>query len=600
MKTNILILLGCITGLCLSTGAFAADDDNGGDRPQAGDEQAVSAEKQAEMKKILSNYDPAALTAADAKAIHRALHAAGVHGGPAENELLKSSGFDPETLRKLDPPPDKKGHAKGDAERQGKDDSLASGEGQEGGQQTADDSAAAGGGQEDANGREDARQGEEAQDRDDGRQQAGQDDENASGRPDAAGDENGGGRGGPSGGEHRGGRKESITDKYNLKQAVSDTAQLHTIAFNGLAFLTGDFGAATFIPPGKVCDFFGFQYMRDIDAAQKGHNPIFLSRVAGNVAHILTAEQKKMFSDLAEEQMPQLAALAKMRLPLIKAFYLQKDGKLPEGSSGLNKAAVMNYVGDIFAKDEELSQRRAEVMAKVYLSLSAEQKAYFAKMKFGDFNTWPALDETQAKEAGRGKPKMFNVAYMTYLSEFFSWTAGSVDADTYFCPERHGTYFGGFYMKDMPAMGKRNYNISTTVTGDSGQAFIEVVLTAAQRKNITEIAQLQRQAMADIITVRRAISQELRKYLKGQTPDRAKLLALGRRYGTLDGEVSWYYTTAFARVNKTLTSAQRAKLMKLRNLDGYTSAPYYIYSEAMKNQPDVTGAETLFFPPAEK
>lgn len=53
---------------------------------------------------------------------------------------------------------------------------------------------------------------------------------------------------------------------YSIEQAVSDRAQLHTIAFNGLAFLTArDFGECTFIPPGKVCDYFGFQYMRDID-----------------------------------------------------------------------------------------------------------------------------------------------------------------------------------------------------------------------------------------------------------------------------------------------------------------------------------------------
>ncbi len=79
-------------------------------------------------------------------------------------------------------------------------------------------------------------------------------------------------------------------------------------------------------------------------------------------------------------------------------------------------------------------------------------------MKFGDFNTWPALDERdQLKAAGRGKAPLFNVAYMTYASEFFSWTAGSVEADTYFCPERHGTYFGGFYMKDNAGHGQTRF-----------------------------------------------------------------------------------------------------------------------------------------------
>ena len=61
------------------------------------------------------------------------------------------------------------------------------------------------------------------------------------------------------------GKQSGRVQQYSIEQAASDNAQLHTIAFNGLAFLTGDFGADTFLPPGKVCDFSGFQYMRDID-----------------------------------------------------------------------------------------------------------------------------------------------------------------------------------------------------------------------------------------------------------------------------------------------------------------------------------------------
>ena len=193
-----------------------------------------------------------------------------------------------------------------------------------------------------------------------------------------------------------------------MEQAVSDTAQLHTIAFSGLAFLTGDFGASTFIPPGKVCDFFGFQYMRDIDVAQKGHNPMFLDRVAGNVMHVLDANQKQVFLDLAQKQAGQLEELAKMRLPLIKAFCMQRDNQIPAGSQGLNKEAVKQYVGNIFAYDAKLSLQRAQAMAKVALSLTPEQKAYFAKMKFGDFSTWPALDERdEIKKQGRGKSQLF-------------------------------------------------------------------------------------------------------------------------------------------------------------------------------------------------
>ena len=40
------------------------------------------------------------------------------------------------------------------------------------------------------------------------------------------------------------------TMRYSIDQAISDRAQLHTIAFDGLAFLTGDFCSDTFLPPG--------------------------------------------------------------------------------------------------------------------------------------------------------------------------------------------------------------------------------------------------------------------------------------------------------------------------------------------------------------
>ena len=382
--------------------------------------------------------------------------------------------------------------------------------------------------------------------------------------------------------------------KYSLKQAVSDRAQLHTIAFNGLAFVTGDFGASTFLPPGKVCDFFGFQYMRDIDAAGKGHNPMFLNRVAGNVLHILNDTQRKLFEDLAAEQAPQFEQLARMRFPLIWAFHRQLDGKIPAGSSGLDSKSVGKYAGDIFALDAELSFRRAEVFGQVARSLTPEQKAYLSKMKFGDFRTWPELDERdQLPRPGHDGPPLANVAFMTYASEFFSWYAGSVEADTYFCPERHGTYFGGFYMKDMPAMGQRDFDISTSRTGDSGEAFLNL-LTAAQRDEITALPNRQRKVLAEIIQVRRNLSTELRKFLKGGTPDKAKVVALGRRYGELDGELSWMYALAFAEIGQSLSESQRAAADQLRNLPGYRSAPAYLYSQPLPASPDLPDTDFLF------
>jgi hypothetical protein len=389
----------------------------------------------------------------------------------------------------------------------------------------------------------------------------------------------------------QGAQPRANAKQYSIDQAISDQAQLHTIAFSGLAFLTGDFGAATFLPPGKVCDFFGFQYMRDIDAAEKGHNPIFLNRVAGNVLYVLNDKQRIILENAARQEAEQLRALAEERFPLIKAFYRELNGEIPSRSKGLDKDAVIKYVGEIFAFDAELSYQRAQLFGQLAASFTSEQKFWLDRMKFGDFNTWPDVDVEKFK-LPRGTEKLVNVVYMTYASEFFSWCTGSIEADTYFCPERHGTYFGGFYMKDMPAMGKRDYDISTSVTGDSGKGFLNV-LTEKQRKNITAILDLQRKALQETVNVRRAISMELRKTLKGGQADKGKVLALGRRYGELDGEMSYYYATAFAMVNKTLTSQQKEKLAKMRTSDPSDLKGPFLYSSPIK-VPEIGNTNFLF------
>lgn len=53
------------------------------------------------------------------------------------------------------------------------------------------------------------------------------------------------------------------SDQHIIERAVSDEAQRNTISFDGLGFMTGNFGSQTFLPPGKVADYSGFQYLRD-------------------------------------------------------------------------------------------------------------------------------------------------------------------------------------------------------------------------------------------------------------------------------------------------------------------------------------------------
>ena len=390
-----------------------------------------------------------------------------------------------------------------------------------------------------------------------------------------------------------GGKQAGGQGGYSTEQAISDRAQLNTIAFDGLAFLTGDFGGNTFLPPGKVADFCGFQYMRDVDQNELGHNTSFVPRVANNVLAILSDAQKAQLIALAREQEPLLTAFAHQRLPLIQAFTRQLEGRIPAGCAGLNRQAVMRYTAGLFELDGQLSYRRAEVLGGIIRSLTEPQKARLATMVFHNSSTWPELADQVDK---RSLSHTAHVAVMTYASELFSWYAGNVEADVYFCPERHATYFGSFYMKDIPAMGNANYSISTSLTGDSGEAFL-AALTEAQRQLVTGLVDRQRADLAEIVKTRRAIATELRRFMKEASVDQPKVMALSQRYGELDGEISYFYATAFAQVARTLTPEQKNTLLKLRNLDAkYVCKGAYLYSQAI-DLPAIPNTDFLFAAP---
>lgn len=377
--------------------------------------------------------------------------------------------------------------------------------------------------------------------------------------------------------------------RYSIEQAISDKAQLHTIAFDGLAFLTGDFGYDTFLPPGKVSDYFGFQYMRDIDAREGGHNTSFLTQIAYNMLTILNEAQRGQLIALAKAQESDIKRFAEMRLPLIAAFRRNLLGDLPKGSTALDRRSVVQHSADLYTLDGDLAFQRAKVMGSILGSLSESQKASLAKLKFGDSRTWPELPEPLDK---RSMSHEVNVAVMTYASEMFSWYAGSLDADTYFCPERHGMYFGGFGMKTAPAMGNQNYSISTSLTGDSGEAFL-ASLIETQRKAITDLLDLQRKDLMEIVSTRRAIAVELRRFLNGQSADHDKVISLSKRYGELDGEMSFLYAQAFAKVGQSLTPQQRSILNGLRKFDPSEPKGPFLYSTPIAN-PVIGGVDKLF------
>lgn len=379
---------------------------------------------------------------------------------------------------------------------------------------------------------------------------------------------------------------------YNIEQAISDKAQGMTIAYDALAFLTGDLGSDSFFPPGKVADFWGFQYLRDNDSSEMGHAGDFLTSAAMNMLNTLTADQRAKLVALAQSQVSSISEYGYKRFILIDAFRRLLENDLPTGTTGLSADAVKAYSAQLYRLDGEISFARAQLMGSLITALDATQKAALDAMVGKGMLDWPDVEEPSDIQ---GLDRDVKVAVMTYAADMFSWYAGSIEADVYFCPERHGTYFGSFYLKDIPAMSDPTYAIPTDLTGNMGDTLLST-LTMDQAKLITSLVDIQRPSLTGIVSVREQISTELRKFKTGGTADSAIVLSLMEKYGQLDGDIIYNLAVNFNKVNQTLTSDQKAKLLAFRKemLDNlmYPSGAY-LYSHPIP-MPEIPNTDFLF------
>jgi len=402
-----------------------------------------------------------------------------------------------------------------------------------------------------------------------------------------------------------------------IDNTLSDHAQATTIAFDALSFMTGSLCADSFFPPGKVSDFFGFQYLRDNEPDGFGHNTAFAATVGENVLSILDDAQVGDLVDLALAQVTDINEYAHARFPLMEAFRRLLDGDLPEGSSGLSATAMADYSAEVYRLDGEISFERARVFTGILESMSPDQQAQLAGLASTSVAGWPDHSRDPDVEAWRQQlDHDAHVALMTYAGQLFSWYAGDLDADTYFCPERHGTYFGSFYMKDIPAMLSQqagtDISINENLTGEYGDRFLET-LTPAQRSTIEALVDEQRPLMSELVETREAIAAQLRLLWAEPGVDEAvveaAVLAFSERYGEIDAEIVKLYVTAFEAVYDDLTAEQINVLWDLRqgpselNLSAGFGDPCsltpddlaYLYSREI-DMPEVEDTDFLFGP----
>ena len=387
------------------------------------------------------------------------------------------------------------------------------------------------------------------------------------------------------------GQSKGTDQGYSIEQATSDNAQLNTISFAALSFMSSGLCEISFLPPGKHASYFGFQYMRDVKGGAAGHGQNFVPRTANIMLSILSNRQQQLLIDLARQQKEKIKEFALMRFPLLISIEKYADGTLPAGTTQLSQDRIVRHSGELYALDGELSYERAAGFGKVLRTLTQSQKSELARYKELPYDRWPNKKEQLDK---RRFDHEIHVALMTYASELFSWITGDLEKDIYFTPERTAAYFGAYWTKAAPmkAVRTKNYQISTALTGDSGARFLRM-LNTEQSKGITSLIQQQKSYLMEMVDIRKSIASELRKIFKGNTADREKVVSLSQRFGELDGEITYLYATAFTNLRHSLSSSQRENAIQLRNISQYPCRGAYIYAEPSA-VPDVGDISPFF------
>jgi hypothetical protein len=377
---------------------------------------------------------------------------------------------------------------------------------------------------------------------------------------------------------------------FDMKQTLSEGAQINTISFSGVAFYSGCYYASTFYPPGKIADYFGFQYLRDNDFTESGHNTDFLTKAAYHLMNILTPSQLQILIDLAVEQDTLFKQYALGRMVLIKAFHRYLDNDLPAGTSSIDVDSVKSFSRKLYLIDGEISYQRALKFAEIINSLSEEQRDSLSHLGAVGMQMWTMPDKPTVSI-----PRGMNTWVMSNASELFSWYLRGVEADIYFCPERQGTYFGGFFMKDAPAVGNPGYAIDMQATANKGAYMLDKILDSNQSAEIKKIYAMNAPALEGIVNCRELISNELRKAISGESVNKDSILSWSAKYGEYDGIYIHDMVSQFVKVGRTLTDEQKQSLIVLRDLADYPCKDntVFMYSSEIK-EPQIGSTDFLF------
>ena len=223
----------------------------------------------------------------------------------------------------------------------------------------------------------------------------------------------------------------------------------NTFGYAGLAWLTDNLCSDSFLPPGKIGEFMGFQFIRDSEPNGLGHNSQFSDYISQYIFTKLTDGQLALLASLANDPSHLnttkfvLTSRADMSNSLRKL--LLSSDKL----SYLNLDAVAKVYGEIQQSNGLIILERAKKIGSIIRDMSqtlkAEIKEFFSPFLLNTSNLSSIKDESRQRFKVLGIPPGINTTLwnglpwrddslmVTLGNQLMAWLTD--DVGVYFAPE---------------------------------------------------------------------------------------------------------------------------------------------------------------------
>lgn len=336
------------------------------------------------------------------------------------------------------------------------------------------------------------------------------------------------------------------------------------ISSKAFTWMTGTVEQAHYEPIGELANYFGFAKLRN-EIRDNSNNPLADENFRGSswlvVLENLDSAQREILYSAAKKQEEAFFGFLDERVHLIDILYDLKEGK------EIDLAVAINHIKLMGEYEAQISLVSAKAFGEVALTLTAEQKAFFADIRKGILivselkGNGPYVsminDELNSLSANQ-EDLMTEVA-----SKFLSYETGSLEDAIYLPSGKIGNFFG---------FASYRYEERANVSRSQASDLINSVLTEEQKQVLKCLTSQVYRFEQSYISSRAGLITDIYPLKSGQTVNDSSIISDYQVGATDEGKMGIVQAIYFDYLERLLTEEQVDELIQLRAETGSGSS----------------------------